>query len=344
MVKQRRSKYRRPPVTERLPLRRFDRRDLAILKLYGPEYRHDYLHADTMALLLGRNVSALYNRLQALWHWEYLEKWFPPHQYTGGSEKGVYFPGSRGEKTLEEHYHRKVLVKKLDIAEYHPFAKHSVLVNRVRVLMQQAVANFNGLEMSYEFRDREFVHDFEAEKPVERNGKINYYTLGYSVRPDWFFALSRPNGYTNNFLVELQRSSRSTKNPKSEIGKKVRQKYEAYYYLFKNELWHEWPDKKPEIRDPRNFRVLTICDMKEPEYDNLIEMVRNVDEFGRGLRLFLFIRLEDLESKITDTKKRKAGTGREVVEKTLARKSLLKLFGPIWQTPVIGEPLVSILN
>ncbi len=344
MTRQRRSKYRRPPVGERLPLKRFDRRDLAILKLYGPEHQHDYLHADTMALVLNRNLSALYYRLEALWHWAFIEKWFPPHGYIGGSEKGVYFLGVQGEAKLRQLYNRKVTVKKLDVNEYHPFAKHSVLVNRVRVLTQQAVQNYAGLDIPYEFRDRQFKQDFEADKPIERNGGIKYYTIRYSIRPDWFFGLGGQGRPVSNFLVELQRSSRATKNPRDEAVKKVRQKYEAYYYLYKNELWRDWPEKKSEIKNAKDFRVLTICDMKEQEFENLIELVRNIDERGKGLRLFLFIRLQDLEDKISTTKKRLTRSGKEVVEKMLTQESLMNFFEPIWRTSVAGEELVSILT
>lgn len=318
---------------------------MAILKLYGPEQGHDYLHADTMALLLRRNLSALYYRLETLWHWEYLEKWFPPHKYIGGSEKGVYFPGRKGEMKLRQHYNRAVKVKKLTINEYHPFAKHSVLTSRIRALTQQAVENYDGLELAYELLDRQFVQEFEAEKPVERNGRFSYYTIGYSVRPDWFFGLKEHQGPTvRNFLVELQRSSRATKDPRDATAKKVRQKYEAYYYLYKNELWQGWPEKKQDIKNPKNFRVLTICDMKEDEFANLIELVRNTDERGKGLRSFLFIRLQDLENQISITKRRRTKAGKDIVERMLTQESLLELFGPIWRTPVQGEQLVSILD
>ena len=85
--------------------------------------------------------------------------------------------------------------------------------------------------------------------------------------------------------------------------------------------------------------MLTICDMKEREFENLIELVRNIDERGKGLRLFLFIRLQDLEDKISIEKKRLTKSGKQVVEKILNQESLMNFFKPIWRTSVAGEEI-----
>ena len=129
-----------------------------------------------------------------------------------------------------------------------------------------------------------------------------------------------------------------------DTAKSLRKKYEAWYYLYKNEYWRAWIKMKPDIKDPKNFRLLTICDMKAQEFENLIEMVRKIDERGRGLKLTWFIRWSDLEETITESKEKFGKQGRGIYEKIVSRDSIMNFFGKIWRTPVAADELYSILT
>lgn len=346
MAKLRRSKYKKPAAAERVAEPRFAPGDLALLQLYGPEHGYDLLSADLIALLLGKNHKYMQHRVQALWHWNYLERWFPPRDYRqSGSPKAIYFPSRKGKTKLDEHYARKVTVKYVDPNEYHPFLPHTALRDRVRAITSAAIAHHPDLELLYHFKDGEFIDSFSAEKAITRNGTTTYQTVQYNVQPDWFFGLGRSLDLpVLNFPVECQRSkARAVKSPK-KAKRSLRKKYEALYYAYKKERWREWVKIKPVIRDPKNWRSLTVCDMQEQEFENLITSVRDLDERGVGLRLTYFIRLQDLEERISIVNERYTKSGKVVRERVITKDSLMHFFDPIWRTPQQDDALQSILT
>jgi hypothetical protein len=155
----------------------------------------------------------------------------------------------------------------------------------------------------------------------------------YHLIPDWVFALCR--GFDNkakpvqarNFYLELQRSNGVVKDPKRlrSRHKSLRHRLEGYYYYYKEQRWLSWAPVKQRrysaMKESQNLRVLFVTEGMGPdEHNKLIELAREIDEKRIGLRLFLFLRLEDL--------------GQNPVQ-TIAE--------PVWRTPVIGDELKSIL-
>jgi len=318
------SRYKKPPVDKLAPIR-FEKRDLAVLELFGPKQRFEYLTARGISWQLGRSHNSLQHRLQKLYHHGYLGRWHPPHTYGGGSQPCVYYLDEQGAAELRKYSKQKVKAKRLADG-FHPFLMHTVLLNEIRAIIKRA-ASEHGLSVPYEFHDREFVDRFRAQRLFRTDrGDVVRDTM-YHVIPDWAFAFS--GGFdskgkplqVHNFFLELQRSKGAVKNPKRLRSryKSLRHRLEGYYYYYKQQRWSAWaPVKKRKyaaIQEPQNFRVLFVTEgMTHEEHANLIALARDVDERKIGLRLFLFLRFEDL--------------GEDPVQ-TITRS--------VWRTPIAGD-------
>ena len=332
-TQKRQSKYRRP-AAEQLPSLRFEKtRDMAILNLFGPEQRFDYLTAKSIALLLDRPLGPLQRRLQKLWQLEYLGRWFPPHDYRGGSKAPSYFLDRLGAKELSAHLDQPVSPKDLDPHVHHPSLIHSVLVDEMRGIIKKALLEYDGFGMAYEYNDKGWTDKFEADRVhTTRTGKQTVIKTRYNLAPDWVFAFSAGEDSQGNplpirnFFLELQLSkTRAVKNPDllRQRWKSLRHRFEGYYYYYKTDRWEHWSKKKSSlIQQPDNVRVLVVTEgMSEREFNRLIDVSRSVDHAGVGIRLFWFLRLE-----------------------TLADDPVNKIKDRIWQTAVEGDPLRSIFT
>lgn len=325
------SRYKKPPADELTPIR-FEKRDLAILELFGREHWFEYLTARGISWQLGRSLNSLQHRLQKLYHHGYLARWHPPHTYTGGSQPCVYYLDELGAAELRKYTKKRVKAKRL-AAGYHPFLMHTVLLNEIRAIIKRA-ATEQGLIVPYEFQDREFVDRFRAQRQVSTDrGQVGRDTM-YHLVPDWMFALANGKDeqgnllQVRNFFLELQRSKGAVKSPKRLRSryKSLRHRLEAYYYFYKQQRWTAWAEVKKRkyaaIKEPQNLRVLFVTEgMSQEEHTNLIALARDIDEKKIGLRLFLFLRYEEL--------------GQNPVQ---------KITESIWQTPVAGDSPVDIFR
>ena len=344
MPKKRRSKFIRPAVKDRTPYRA-DRRDWAYYKLFGPEHQYGYLWMHDMALLLDRNLRAVQRRLNTLWQWEDFNVWYPDRDFVGGSERAVVFPTAKTKKKLEQFYGQSVTVKELDLKKPHPNAKHSVLVDHVRAVLTKAIETYKEMELLYYFRDHEFKHWFKAIKTETRkNGQAKQYKINYKLDPDGLLGFQLRELPASNFMVEVLRSdARVPKNPK-DFKDSIRKKYEGLYYSFINDEWHKWTKKYPQIKNPKNIRVLTLCDYKQQEFENLLALNRQLDETGKGYRGFYFIRLDDFERAVSVEKKVQLKNGTIISQRWYTDDSVMRLWDPIWRTPRDKDNLESILS
>jgi hypothetical protein len=99
---------------------------------------------------------------------------------------------------------------------------------------------------------------------------------------------------------------------------------EGYYYYYKEQRWTSWAPVKQRrysaMKEPQNLRVLFVTEgMSKEEHESLITLAREIDEKKIGLRLFLFLRFEDLEL-----------------------DPVQKISTSIWSTPVVGDVSRSI--
>ncbi len=325
------SRYKKPPVDELTPIR-FEKRDIAILELFGPQHRFEYLTARGISWQLGRSLNSLQHRLQKLYHHGYLARWHPPHTYTGGSQPCIYYLDELAAAELRKHTKKRVKAKRL-AAGYHPFLMHTVLLNEIRAIIKRA-ATEQGLIVPYEFQDREFVDRFRAQRQISIDSGEALRDTMYHLVPDWVFALAGTDDQHDtflqprNFFLELQRSKGAVKDPKRLRSryKSLRHRLEAYYYFYKQQRWTAWAEVKKRkyaaIKEPQNLRVLFVTEgMSLKEHANLIALARDVDEKKIGLRMFLFIRYEDL--------------GQNPVQ---------RIIESIWQTPVVGDSQVGIFR
>jgi hypothetical protein len=311
---------------------RFEKRDLAILELFGPKHRFEYLTARGLSCQTNRPLNSLQHRLQKLYHHGYLGRWHPPHTYTGGSQPCVYYLDERGATALRKHANQTVKAKRIGEG-FHPFLMHTVLLNEIRGIIRRAAAE-RDLVVPYDFLDREFVDRFRAQRRSSSDrGEAQRDTM-YHLVPDWVFAFS--GGYdqqgnpleVRNFLLELQRNKGAVKNPKRLRSryKSLRHRLEGYYYFYKQRRWSAWaPVKKRKyavIREPHNFRVLFVTEgMSHEEHSNLIALARDIDEKKIGLRLFLFLRFEELD-----------------------QNPVQRIVEPIWRSPVATDRPLSIFS
>ena len=302
----RRSKYIRPAADQRKPIKRFDKRDWTLLRLFNNRY--DYLWASTISILLERRLHSVQQRLQAFHHNGLLGRWFPDQPYGGGSTAAVYFLDQVGARMLSESEGKPILPKRLDVDVPHPFLMHNVYTTQFMAYIDRAVANYPGLTIPYHFADGQFVDSFRAQRRTITDGREVKRTVWYSVRPDFAWAFDGGRDTDNNLLgrrnfkLEFQRSNRAIKDPKRRRSayKSVRHKLEGHFYFARNERWKDWPDsvkeKYNDIKEPQNERVLFVTQgMSRQEHANLIDLTRSLDEQGRGLKQFLFTRFEDLE-------------------------------------------------
>ncbi len=325
------SRYKRPCLDNLTPIR-FEKRDFHILALFGPEHRFEYLTAKGISWQVNRPLNSLQHRLQKLYHHGYLGRWHPPHTYGGGSQPCVYYLDERGAAELRKYSKRRVRGKRL-AGGYHPFLMHKVLLNAMRASIKRAVTN-HGLTIPYEFHDRQFVDRFRAPRRSSSDrGEVIRDTM-YHLIPDWSFAVATGHDqaghplHIRNFFLELQRSKGAVKNPQRLRSryKSLRHRLEGYYYYYKLKRWLAWAPVKQRkygvIKEPQNLSVLFVTEGMSPrEHENIITLSRDIDERKIGLRLFLFLRLEDL--------------GQNPVE---------RIAEPIWQTPVAVDTKRSIFT
>ncbi|MCG8603508.1 replication-relaxation family protein [bacterium] len=321
------SRYTKPPENVRPPLR-LTQNDISLLQLFGPQ-KYGYLTAATIAHLAERNRNYVQHRLARLWYHDYVGRWHEAKDYTrGGSNPCVYWLDQRGADLLRRRYKQRAVAKDLD-SGYHPHLKHSVLVDWVRAAVKHALMQHGGLQLHHEIGDKRFVDRFQAHAARMVKGKEVHRKASFKICPDWTFALT---GWRNRnklprspefYFLELQRSNRVTKNPHRHRSrhKSLRHKLESYYYFYKTKRWQDWSEKKKEqLPNFQNFRVLFVVEMGDEEMQNLIKLACEIDEKKHGLRLFLFININSLK------------TNPDLI------------LQPVWQTPVIGDPLCSILQ
>lgn len=343
MPQQRRSKYIRPAVKDRTPYRP-DRRDWGYYKLFGPEHRYGYLSTHDMALLLGRNVRAVQKRVRTLWEWEEVNIWYPDRGFVGGSERAVVWPTAKTKKKLEELYGQPVIVKELDIKKPHPNAKHSVLVDHVRAVFTRAIENYTGMELLYFFRDHEFKHRFTGTRTVKRkNGEVRY-NINYKLDPDGLLGFQLKRQPTSNFYIEVLRSDARVAKDPQHFKESIRKKYEGLYYGFRNQEWRKWTKKYRQIKNPKNMRVLTICDYQQQEFENLLALNQRIDEAGKGYRGFYFIRLAGFEEAVSVEKKTQLKNGKIVSQRWYTDDSIMNIWHLIWRTPRGQDNFESLLS
>ncbi len=312
-TEKRRSKFKRAP-KRKLYL---TDNDLEILKLFGPEklYGFNYLTAEIIAAITGRYYNRLQRRLRELYDHKYLNRYFPPYEKIGGSAKAVYMLSRGGADILNEEYDEPVKVLDFDPEAYHPQLEHTTTTNWFRGLTMGACRRHSGVKLFYQYPDHHFKIDFKVNLPQES------FTAG--LRPDWFFAIRRDGLPVRNFFVELQRPTRKTKNSsKASEVRSVKKKFRDYYYFYKLEGFnHISEEDYPDVMNLKNMRVLILTDTGDQEHENLIKLARDVDERGRGLRLFWFARVQDFDINRPES-----------------------LFKEVWRTPVQGDKHWSILN
>jgi len=359
MPQQRRSKYIRPAVKDRTPYRP-DRRDWDYYKLFGPEHQYGYLWMHDMALLLGRNLRAVQKRIRTLWEWEDFNIWYPDQGFVGGSERAVVFPTAKTKRKLEELYGQAVTVKELDTKAPHPNAKHGVIVDHIKSVFTRAIENYTGMELLYYFRDHQFKHRFKATRTVKgKNGEASY-NINYKLDRDGLMGFQLRRQPASNFCIEFLRSdARVPKDPK-HFKESIRKKYEGEYYGFCNQEWRQWTKKYPQIKNPKNMRMLTICDYKQQEFENLLALNRRIDETGKGHRGFYFIRLADFEQALSVEKKvhlNKKDFAQEcsgqqtcpagckiVTQRWYTDNSIMNIWHLIWRTPRGQDSFESLLS
>jgi len=318
MPQHQRSAYKRLDKEALKPLRLNDK-DVELLKLFGPR-QFTYLTAELIARLTSRELNRIQHRVRDLWDHRLLRRWRPPiivnEEAAGGSQKAIYLLDVAGAEVLKERAGIEARVIDFDPSDTHPMLDHAIAVNWFRALTTLACLKRTGVKFLYQYLDRELSVRFKVKLP-ERE-------LLATVVPDWFFAVDRNDQPVRNFFLEYQRSTRKTKRAgsNSQPLRTVRDKFRDYYYFYKDRYWESLSDKDyPDIQNLQNMRVLVVTEMGDQEHENLIKLVRSVDERGKGIRLFWFAKRSDFDLAHPET-----------------------LFAPVWRTPVEGDERMSIVE
>jgi len=90
--------------------------------------------------------------------------------------------------------------------------------------------------------------------------------------------------------------------------------------------------------------MLTICDYKQQEFENLLALNRRIDETGKGHRGFYFIRLADFEQAISVEKKVQLKNGKIVSQRWYTDDSIMDIWHLVWRTPRGKDNFESLLS
>jgi hypothetical protein len=276
-------KFQRNPVAFG-PLR-LSATDLEILRLVH-DYR--YVTTDHVLALLDGNKRHLAERLQGLFHHQYLQRLLPPRRMRvadepqGGSDKFAYVLEQRGAETLSESEDIPLAdlawdPKYADRTEWH--LEHRLMIATFRATVELALRSRSDLQF-VEWRDEPDIRD---EVFVRRaDGKVEQ----HKVAPDGYFC-ARQSGRLIHFFLEADRGT------KEHTG--LLKKFTALW-------WYSGPNSPffQKYADPKDVRFLFVS--RTPK--RLAAMRRTlsgVDERQRGLRRFWFCLTNEYELQTPET-------------------------------------------
>ena len=277
-----------------LPLQITDR-DVEIIRSV---YKHHFLTSQHIVSLASGSDQQIRRRLQLLYHHGYLER--PRAQLDffarAGSQPMVYGLANRGARLLAEADNQPY--DKLDWSWKNSkvrrvFLDHTLGIADVMIAFELACREENGVtligqdqileEAPEETRMNRNPHRFEA--TVRVKGKPEKLALV----PDQVFALEHETEHgaeRENFFLEVDRGTMPVER-KSLRGSSIYKKLLTYY--------SGWQQKRhSEQYGWSRFRVLTVTASLE-RVENMVKVTKQLNE-GRGSRLFLFTRIDQISN------------------------------------------------
>jgi hypothetical protein len=251
---------------------RLSPKDLEILRLIH-DYR--YVTADHIFALVPGNKRHLAERLQGLFHHEYVQRLLPPavmrvaDSPPRGSEKFTYVLDEKGAETLaaaERKAVRELLWEPRHVNRMDWFVEHRLMIATFRAAVELALKARPDLNL-IEWRDEPEIRDAVLVRQV--GGKVQE----LRVAPDGYFAV-RQNGKLRHFFLEADRGT--------EEHTRVLPKFRALW-------WYCGPNSPFQRRyeEPEDVRVLVVCE-SENRLLAMRKTLAGVDEKQRGLKRFWF--------------------------------------------------------
>ena len=290
---QRKSRYRRDSTVKL----RIQERDIKIIKLL---YEHRFLSSEHFKVLIPGSNQGILRRLNLLFHNGYLDR--PPKQinpFQKGSDPMVYALGNKGADLLAQRFsiHRDKVdwtSKNRDVGGL--YLEHTLLVSQFMTCLNLACANDKRVEIIQKDQILKTTStskqtSIKWEVAVKREFKGKLRTFNYNIIPDNFFGLYFPNDPPPNkafFFLEADRSTMPIKR-RSLFGSSYLKKLLGYQVSWKDNHFQ------------KNFgfkmaRVLTIT-KSEDRIENMIEACKEIDERRKGLRMFLFTSIRNINLK-----------------------------------------------
>lgn len=259
-------------------------------------FRHRFLTSEHIRALVAGSQQKILRRLQALFHGGFLDR--PKEQLSWlinwkGGQPIVYGLGNKGADLLTEKFN--IIRGKVDWTsknrEIKSHAlKHTLGIADFMVSLETACKN-EEFSSSISLINQEEVaktipkHLKNKNNPLSWNVefKQNDKKYKFGVLPDKIFGLHFPKRksdiQTAYYFLELDRATMPIKssNPfRSSISKKML----SYYNSWQQELYSKiFPFKNP--------RILFVTESEE-RIQNMINLNKEIDPRGNGLRIFLF--------------------------------------------------------
>jgi len=287
-TQKRKPRYRRVPSVGF----RLQERDRDIIQ---EVFKHRFLNSNHIAALIGGSRQPILRRLHGLFHAGYLAR--PLEQirpYQRGSDPMVYGLGNVGADLLSEEY--QIPRGKVDWTRKNRqvggrYLEHTLMVANFMVCLELACRSRKDVEiippedllqnLPEESRDKANPFSWKVALKHAFQGKMRSLIMG--VVPDKVFALYFPNDQPGRnkayFFLEADRATMPVKrnNPyKTSFFKKML----GYWASYQQDLFKESLGFKAA-------RVLTVTKSQD-RIDNMIMANKEVDERGKGSKMFLF--------------------------------------------------------